>query len=284
MNNKQKAVIGVGILVLVFIGIAIWYMATHQAPTVFVPQTATSTPATTATGPQHLTATGKYYDIDTQYPGSTVLAQTAGTQADIAAVSTMKTFLAQEIDQFKANGNLDNLTPEDVQIQGLGPDRKYALQATYKTYQGPHTVSYVYTLYEDTLGAHPNAYYRTFTFDTKTGAALTLGDLFSSGTYLQVLSTAARADLPKIISDHAGGDADLTYINTGTTPNADNFQNWYLDGGNLVLVFAPYQVGPYALGTITDPISLVRLGTILKATYKPEPEFSVHQDRALNIL
>lgn len=274
MNNKHKAVIGVAVLVVVFIGIAIWYMATHQAPTVFVPQTATSTPTTTATGPQHLTDNGQYYEIDAQYPGSTLLVQTAGAQADAAAVATMKSFLAQTIDQFKANANLDNLTPEDIQMQGLGADRKYAFEATYKTYQGPHTVSYVYTLYEDTLGAHPNAYYRTFTFDTKTGAALTLGDLFSSGTYLQVLSSTAREDLPKIISERTGSDADITYIKNGTTANADNFQNWYLDGGNLVLVFAPYQVGPYALGTITDPISLVRLGSILKALYKPEPEFS----------
>lgn len=267
MNNKHTAVIAVGALLVIFVIIAIWYMATHQAPPVFVPQTATTTPSTTSLGPQHITENGRYYTIDTQYPGSTALKTTAGAQADAAAVATMKAFLEKEIARFKDNGNFANLTQKDIELQGLDQGRQYALQVEYKTYQSPHTVSYVYTLYEDTLGAHPNAYYRTFTFDTGTGAQIELDDLFTTSAYLQTLSVTARTDLTTIIRTLTKSDPDVEYISRGTTPDADNFQSWYVDGSNLVLVFPPYQVGPYAIGTILDPIPLSKLSSILKAIY-----------------
>ena len=271
LNNKHTAVIGVGVLILVFLGFAIWYMATHQAPAPVGPITAaTSTPTTgTGAGPQKIVDNGAYYEITATYPGSTLLRQTSSPQADAAAVATLKTFVEQQITRFKDNGNFANLTPQDVQMQGLDQGRKYAFQAEYKTYQGTHTVSYVYTLYEDTLGAHPNTYYRTFTFDTATGQAIELSDLFTSGTYLERLSTVARTDLPTIIRMMSGSDADTDYIASGTLPEADSFQNWYLDGAALVLVFPPYQVGPYSLGTVLNPIPLSKLSDILKAIYVP---------------
>lgn len=271
LNNKHTAVIGVGVLILVFIGCAIWYMATHQAPAPVGPITAATTTPTTGTAaePQQIVDNGKYYEITATYPGSTLLRQTTSPQADAAAVATLKTFVEQQIARFKDNGNFENLSAKDIELQGLDAGRKYAFNAEYKTYQGAHTISYVYTLYEDTLGAHPNAYYRTFTFDTATGQDVELSDLFASGNYLETLSTVARADLPNIIRAKTGSAADTDYIASGTLPEADSFQNWYLDGAALVLVFPPYQVGPYAIGTILDPIPLSKLSNILKATYVP---------------
>jgi hypothetical protein len=125
-------------------------------------------------------------------------------------------------------------------------------------------------LSEDTLGAHPNTYYHVFTFDTATGAQLSLSDLFASkDSYLQLLSTTTRADLPKIVSDMSKTSADTDYISRGTTPTVENFQNWYVDGSNLVLIFPPYQVGPYSLGTVLDPIPLTKLSKSLVAEFRP---------------
>ena len=266
MNNKHKAVLGIAALILIFMGLAIWYMATHQAPSAIAPM-ATSTPMTT--GPQALVDTDLYYEIRGEYPGSTPLAQSAGAEADTAAVARMKSYMESVAAEFKKNGNFENLTNEDISLQGLDQGRKYVLQAEYETYQGLRTVSYVYTLYEDTLGAHPNAYYRTFTFDLSTGAELTLGDLFTDSAYLQTLSARARTDIPAIVRAKSGTDPDLEYLASGTMPEAANFQNWYIDGASLVLVFPPYQIGPYALGTILDPIPLSALTEKLKAAYRP---------------
>lgn len=263
-----------GVLILVFLCFAIWYMATHQAPSVFAPGTATSTasaaaPITSTVGPQQIADHGQYYDITASYPGSTVLKQTSDASADAAAVLAMKTFLQQEADRFKSESNLDAITSQQAQIEGIQPGEKYVFNATYTTYQGSHTVTYVYLLSEDTLGAHPNAYYKTFTFDTTTGQQLALGDIFTpSAPYLQTLSTQARADLPAIINAVQADAADTSIIAQGTTPTTDSFANWYIDGKNLVLLFPPYQVGPYSVGTILDPIPLSKIMGALKQGYR----------------
>ncbi|MDB5237142.1 MAG: Immunogenic protein precursor [Parcubacteria group bacterium] len=272
MNNKHTAVISVGVLVLIFVGLAVWYMATHQAPSAFAPGTATSTasgPVTTAAQPGSIVDTGQYYQIHAQYPASTILAQTASVQADAAAVSVMKSFLQNEAQNFKENGDFANLTPQDIHMQGLDQGRIYTLDATYKMYRGTHTVSYVYMFAADTLGAHPNEYYKTFTFDTTTGDQLAIGDIFQpNSNYFQLLSARVRADLPAMINKIQAGAADTDTINVGTQPITDDFQAWYIDGSSLVILFAPYQVGPYSVGTILDPIPLSTFTNVLKPVYR----------------
>jgi len=273
MNNKHTAVISAGVLVLVFLMLTIWYLATHRAPAVFTPSIATSTLPTGSTGatagPQTITDTGQYYQINLQYPGSTPLASAVSTSADAAAVAKMKTFLENEALNFKGNGNFNNLTPEDIQMQGLDQGRVYTLDATYRTYAGSHTLSYVYTFESDTLGAHPNTYYKTYTFDTTTGENLAIGDIFQpNSNYLELLSAKARTDLPARINKVQDGAADTNTINFGTMPRTDDFQSWYVDGSNLVILFAPYQVGPYSVGTILDPIGLTTFTNILKPAYQ----------------
>lgn len=266
MNNKHWAVIGALIFIIVFLGLALAYAFLRQPP---APSPAVSaTPAAPAggAGPQSLSERGQYYDVSASYPGSTPLLQSAGAAADAAAVSAMKSFVRQQIADFKST-NVANLTAEQITADGLDQGQTFSLQMSYKQYQGTGTVSYVYTIDADTLGAHPNEYFRTFVFDAGTGKLLALGDLFSSSGYLTRLSTLARADLPALIAAQAGSSADTQFMTQGTAPSAENFQSWYVDGSDLVLVFPPYQVGPYALGTVMDRIALTRLGSALKAPY-----------------
>ncbi len=113
---------------------------------------------------------------------------------------------------------------------------------------------------------HPNGYYRTFTFDTKSGAALELGDLFAPGaSYLDTLSRIARAKLPAQIATAENvsvSEVDTHFHHQGTVPEEDSFQNFYLEGSNLVIIFPSYQVGPYVLGVV----SLTIRGATLKAS------------------
>ncbi len=46
-------------------------------------------------------------------------------------------------------------------------------------------------------------------------------------------------------------------LNSGTTAKVENFQDWYIDGTSLVIIFPPYQVAAYAAGeqTVTIPFS-----------------------------
>ena len=277
LKHKHWALIVVGGLIVVFIALVAWFTFGKQKVLAPSAQTATSTAATTTTAAvatttssAHLSEDATYYTIDLTYPAATPLTKVSA-DANEAAVDAMKSFAETTASQFKTDGNFANLTHDDVQMQGLDQSKE-ALSSEYKVYTGARTISYVYTIYEDTHGAHPNTYFKTFTFDTQSGRELSLADLFVSGyPYLSHLSGRAQADLPAIINKQSnGGGADTDEIHLGTAPTEDNFANFYISGNTLVFVFAPYQVGPYALGTVLDPIPLAQLSDGLKPDYLPK--------------
>ncbi|MEA2701700.1 MAG: hypothetical protein QOE22_409 [Candidatus Parcubacteria bacterium] len=274
MNNKHRAVWAVGALILVFLALLIWYMWTHPAPRALAPgDVATTTPPTLVGEPLHIIDNGKHYEIDAAYPSATPLHGSAGAEADTAAVGIMRGFAQKTIDAFKEENQLTTMTDEEFAELTFGRDAMYAMDIDYKLYEGSKTVSYVYAIYQDTMGAHPNTYYRTFTFDKASGEALELADLFAPGAqYLERLSVRTRADLPKIMAkmgEITPAEVDTDYINSGTLPIADSFGNFAVDDANLVMIFPPYQVGPYVYGTIEVPIPLSSLSDILNPKYRP---------------
>lgn len=199
-----------------------------------------------------------YYDISTNYAATTTLAAEANT----AAVSKMKQFISATIAEFKKNGNFANLTTEDITMM---EGRKETLQITYLIASSQNTVSYIFTIYEDTLGAHGNVFFHTFTFDTGTGASLALGDVFLPGSsYLTTLSSLSRQKLQTALSE----SSMTSFIEDGTRPNADNFQNFFFDNGDFVLLFPPYQVAAYAAGPQTVRLSATELKDVLKPAYQ----------------
>ena len=262
---QRNTLIGVVVFVLILLG-GIYYAATHA----LLPET-TSTPSVSETSTT-LPATppykenADYYTIAVNYPTTTPLTAVSAA-ANTDALTTMRNALGDMVASFKADGNFSNLSPEDIKMMGFDQGRKESLQVKYLISSTPNTVSYIYTIYSDTLGAHPNGTFRTFTFDTNTGNELQLGDLFASDTYLQTLSTIARAKLPGIIgAENISADAD--FIKNGTTPEEKNFQNFFLDNKDFVILFPPYQVGPYALGPQTLRIPVSELTDILKPEFQ----------------
>lgn len=271
MNIKTE-IIGAVLLGLITIGLVLWYMSEHPAPYINQPNlTDFAGTAGKEGNPVSLNETAAYYEIVASYPSSTGLKATAGVEADTKAVALMRAFETDSIATFKKEGNFENLSHDDVQILGLD-QRKESLEIAYQSKTTPRTLSYIYTITADTLGAHPNTYFRTFTFDRATGAPLNLKDLFTPGSdYLRVLSTQSRKLLIASIAAREGvtaADVDTDYLNRGTGPDADNFANWYVEGSSLVLIFPPYQVAPYAAGVQMATVPLSQLANILNPAYK----------------
>ena len=268
--DKQKTLIGGIVLILIIAGLAIWYMATNppkpipfgqvQEPSQEVPEGAFRKELTVDEG--------QYHTAVAAYPAETPLRDTAGAEADAAVVASLKSFGEEEIAAFKENSGLASLTQEDIEMLGFDQGRKYALEMDFEVSESPKTLTYVYTIYADTLGAHPNGYYRTFTFDKATGEEISLNDLFIGG-YLQRLSEVSRQMLPGFISAKTGYEANMESIEIGTTANIENFQNFALQGDNLVLIFPPYQVGPYAIGPQFLEIPLTEISDVLSPAYRP---------------
>lgn len=253
MDTKQK--IGSAILLLVVVAGA-GYALTRPSPAV------APSPSSEAVLPAgQYVEHAKYYDITTNYATSTPLS----SGANAAAIRVMQQFVADTISEFKQNGNFDNLTQRDVQMMGYDQGRKQTLNIVYLIGSSANTVSYIYTIYMDTLGAHGNTTFKTFTFDTKSGALLSLSDLFAPGAdYLARLSSLSRTQLAKNLAPYAV----QSQIDDGTTPEDANFADFFLDNRDLVILFAPYQVAAYAAGPQTVRIPLSQLSDILKPAYR----------------
>lgn len=259
MNNLSRdAVIGIIALIIIALGI-VWFAVAHPPQTPAAPANTPGATAVTGFETLHITENAPYYTVDTAYPNTVGLPGAT----DIAAVAAMKQWEQDEIAQFKIDGNFANLTPEDIQVQQLGGDRKYALGISYEMHTSAHTISYVYQVFENTFGAHPNTTYKTFAFDTASGKLLGIADIFAPGAkHLSTLHDLAASKLPAQIAAAEQVDVsevDRSMLDPGIAPTAENFSNFYFDGSNFVILFPPYQVGPYVLGlvTLTIPASEV---------------------------
>lgn len=270
MTLTKDAVIGFLVLLLAFGGL-FWYLTTRPTPPPRF-EMAASTPDTAIPAPGLITENAQFYDIKAEYPSRTPLFAAVSVEADANAVAQMRTWQEKTIAEFKAQGNFESIEPGDFEMQWYDQGRKQALNINFTTVFSSRTVTYIYLVYVDTFGAHPNAYYNTFTFDLVTGAPLETADLFVTGSgYLRTLSEKSRAILaPHIaeVSEIPQSEFDPTYMNSGTEPTDENFQFTYLEGTDVVILFPPYQVGPWALGKQDARIPKSELSTVLKAEYR----------------
>lgn len=255
--SRTPLIVFAGLLILVVIGLLLWFFFPRQAD---APGGKEPTGGMVEEGKRQNVDRSRYHKTEAYYPPSVPVKDEEGAKE---AASSLEFFVLQETARFK-DSFVGELTAEDIQVQGLGGERIYTLLVDYDTYESTSTVSYVYHMNADTLGAHPNVYYRTFVFDTETGEGLHLDDLFVSDTYLETLSEKSRTQLRTTLGESVSEEMLLA----GTTPDADNFQNFYLSGTELVIVFPPYQVGPWAVGTQEARIPLSGLSSLLRTDYK----------------
>lgn len=258
---EKNTLLGLGAIIIV-LGALVWYAALH--PTTAKAPTGSLTASSTLLSVTPYTEHGTYYDITMNFPTTTPLTGEANT----AAVAAMQGWAQNTVTSFKQPAgtdiNLSTLTTDEAQKMGLSTEHKYTLQTSYLIGSSEHTISYIFTVYVDTGGAHGNIFFKTFVFDKNTGALLSLSDLFQdSADYLNTLSTMARTRLAASLG--TSGDAGM--IKDGTTPSEQNFQNFFFDGTDFVVVFPPYQVAAYAAGPQTLRIASSDLQSVLKSAY-----------------
>lgn len=264
MDKRTLGILSVIILVSLILIAMVWYMATHPAPAPVPP--AVTQPVTEEPQSEEIVENSQYFEITAEYPVSVQLPLASNSAAGANVEAVVKAWTTNTIASFKKENGPETLSPEHAAAMGLGTDRKFALGMEYDTYFSPRTISYVYTIFMDTFGAHPNSFFRTFTFDVTTGRELALSEVFVPGSdYLGALSTKARLKLPGIIGTEY---ADAEYIASGTMPEATMFQNFYLDGDVLTILFPAYQVGPYVLGAQRLPIPLAEFGDMVRPEFR----------------
>ena len=218
-------------------------------------------------GDKQFRENGDYYTVTATYPSKTPLWKWYDRRTDARAIEAIEQSLADTIKTFKQSGNFEALSVEEKKALELADSRKYTLDISYKPYTSPGYVSYVFLIYMDTGGAHPNGFYHTITFD-KQGDSVPLSGLFKDNvSYLDRISAVTYSQVLAQLKDKVGGELrpeDEDAVRLGTEPSPETLQFFYLDNENLLILIPPYQAAAYAAGSFEAKIPLDSLKDILK--------------------
>lgn len=116
-----------------------------------------------------------------------------------------------------------------------------------------------------TGGIHGDyAYYGT-TFDTMTGEELKIQDIV---TDMPSFRQHATKDIDKYLQENYGDGLFEDYQDTVEQiwEGEDGF-NWYLNESGIIVIFNPYVVGPFAMGSVTVPLPYSAYASFLNPNY-----------------
>lgn len=170
-------------------------------------------------------------------------------------------FVSAKIDETKKMGEelktVETVAKAELKITG----EKYKRGEFIKTIE--------LIVYDYFGGAHGETSYKTFTYDSRTGHVYSFGELFNEteNPPLKTIYPLVLEDLKKQL----GEDFDQTWVEKGTGDKfEENYQNFVFDEDNLIIILAPYQVAPYAVGTLEVNLPVEKLNNILKADFRGE--------------
>ncbi len=125
----------------------------------------------------------------------------------------------------------------------------YVLDIFFDTYLGENGkyISFVFHIFMDTGGAHPNTYIWSAVYDTKKKEIVNIDSITEKyKNFLVNISEYSYKVLAEDKNIKSYGTYDM--LKEGTRPTKDNFRNFAIDKNNLVIFFEKYQVAPYVLG------------------------------------
>lgn len=178
------------------------------------------------------TSSTDLYKISIEYPrfpSAPELTKRIDSYVDETQQAFLKTVTAD------AKARAENGAPQNFQ---------YALYVTWEHAQlNEQYVSFVLHLYAFEGGANGRNELRSFNWNVRTQGAVALLDLFPHGS-LQSIATYVRT----VLQGTLGENTTPEFLDSGTAPNADNYQ-WYTFTDEGVTVYFPkYQVAPGAAG------------------------------------
>jgi hypothetical protein len=110
-------------------------------------------------------------------------------------------------------------------------------------------------------GAHGSYYISGYTYDSRTGEALTLKDITTDydGLYAETVKQLETYEDGALYDDYEETVHSLFYDQEGP--------QWYLTVDGLEIVFNPYEIAPYAAGLITVKFDFEDYPALLESSY-----------------
>lgn len=140
--------------------------------------------------------------------------------------------------------NLHNLI-KNKNLEGY----KSTLDISFDTYIGVEEkyISFVFHIFVDNGGAHPNIYIWSVIYDIKGKEIINIDSISQKyPNFLVDISEYSYNELLKNKEIKESKAYDI--LKEGTAPTRDNFRNLAIDKNNLIIFFEKYQVAPYVLG------------------------------------
>lgn len=118
-------------------------------------------------------------------------------------------------------------------------------------------------------GMHPYTECVSVTYDLTTGNALLLTDVLTSGCTAADLSPLVLDALTELAEDVYLYSDYPSVVEERFGQDLSNDFGWYLSNEGLCFYFSPYEVAPYATGTVTAVVPYEKLTGVLRDAYFP---------------
>ncbi|MEG1141179.1 MAG: RsiV family protein [Clostridia bacterium] len=148
----------------------------------------------------------------------------------------------------KINEYISEFKKDISNMNNLQSQQYYTLSSKFDTYKYNEYITYVFSFFVDTGGAHPNTYIWTITYDTNNNKVILIDDLINSNKdILNILSKLSYDILSK--DKNLKQLNDFAMLKDGTLPIKNNFNKFAFTKDGLKIFFDNYQVAPYYLGS-----------------------------------
>ncbi len=103
-----------------------------------------------------------------------------------------------------------------------------------------------------------------YIFDRRNGAELAIPDLFVDDSYLERLAALTREALAERVSKEDLA-SDMEWVESGTVPTAENFDNiLFREDGTVLVMFDKYQVAAGVAGVVEVSLPVAAIADLLK--------------------
>ena len=173
---------------------------------------------------------------------------------------SMQEFVNKNISDFKKQADAD-VPSMRAQFGSDNGTANYEIFIDSKYIKGEKTESIKTEVYTYTGGAHGSTLYKVMTANLSDGKILSLSDIIKKEKQKDFVEFV-KGELKKKYTDEATGSYGL-FDDSLKALNFDSFNNWSLDGQNLIIYFDQYAIGPGALGATEFAIPFTGIKDLL---------------------
>ena len=158
----------------------------------------------------------------------------------------------------KVNAYIDDFKKE-IEPLDKREDMKYKLEINFNSYEYSDYISYVFNVFIDLLGAHPNNFLFSISYNVSSKSVIKIQDLLNiNKELLNVLSEYSYNELKD--NENIQKYAVEGMLEEGLEKKIDNFDTFAFDNSGFKIFFEKYSVAPYVAGEFIVTIPYDKLG------------------------